>query len=324
MNTFCNRRRFVAGAAVLATSTAWAQASYPAKGPIRVIVPLPAGGAADVSTRIVTSALQAQLGQSVIVDNKPGGSFTIGMNALAQAPADGYTLFYVNTGMCTAQAALRKYDMLKALVPISSIGTMPAVLSVPAASPIRSVKELVAMAKAHPGTLNYGSVGLGSLEHLWGSRFAREQGVEMVHIPFKGMPDAVLALSAGEIQLLPLILSLALPHVQKGLVRPLAVLDAQRHPLLPDVPTMREAGFDAMPVAFWGGLAAPAGAPAAVIDQLHRAIVAALRDSALQDKLKVMGTLPVVSDSPQAFRRQIEGELRWMTAAVKDANLQLN
>lgn len=329
MTTFFNRRQALAsmaalGAGALGPASLFAQEAYPSKGPIKVIVPLPAGGAADASARILTAALQTQMKQSIIIDNRPGGSFVVGMNAIAQAPADGYTLMHINPGMCAAQAALKKIDLLKTLTPISLMGTMPTVLVVPASSPIRTAKDLVAAGAAKPGSLNYGSVGLGSLEHLWASNFSKRNGLDAVHIPFKGMPDAATNLVSGEIQFLPLIVAVALPFVQKGMLRALAVIDTQRHPALPDVPTIKEAGFEEPHLVFWGGLAAPKGTPDAIVAQLRESIAAAVATPEVKAKLSNIGTTPMSSASAQAFEARIAQELAWMNAAVKSANLQLS
>jgi tripartite-type tricarboxylate transporter receptor subunit TctC len=329
MKTPIPRRQALASLAALGASAfgvphVLAQEAYPTKGPIKLIVPLPAGGAADASVRILTATLQAQMKQSFVVENRPGGSFVIGMQAIAQAPADGYTLIHINPGMCAVQAALKKIDLLKTLTPISIMGTMPTMLVVPASSPIKSVKELIAAGKAKAGTLNYGSVGTGSLEHLWSSNFSKRQGLDAVHVPFKGMPDAATALASGEIQFLPLVLSVAQPFVQKGMMRALAVIDSQRHVAFPDVPTLKELGYDEPPLVFWGGLAAPKGTPAAIVEQLRHNMATAIAHPDVKAKLAGIGTTAMSSPSPQAFEALVAQDLAWMTEAVKQANLQLN
>lgn len=309
------------GIGMLAPLHAFAQESYPARGPVKVFVPLPAGGAADVTARVVVASLQTQLKQTFIVENRPGASFAIGMQALAQAPADGYTLLHINNGMCAAQAALKKIDMLATLAPISLMGTTTTVLSVPASSSFKSLKDLLA---AKPGSLNYGSVGLGSLQHLWCSQFSKRHGLDAVHVPFRGAPEAATALAGGEIQFMPLNLPLAMPLIQRGQVRPLALTDIQRHPALPDVATTRELGDDAPPLVFWGGFAARRGTPAATVAVLRTAIATALAQTEVATRLLALSTTPVGSDSPASFEGVIERELAWMGEAVKNANLQLN
>lgn len=328
MNHPIDRRQLLAtltslGAGVLATPRVLAQEAYPSKGPVKVFVPLPAGGAADATARMVVASLQAQLKQTFIVENRPGASYALGMQAMQQAQADGYALMHINTGMCAAQAALKKIDLLKTLAPISLMGTMPAVLAVPAASPFKTVKDLVDAGAAKPGSLTYGSVGIGSLEHLWPSEFSRKHKLDAVHVPFKGGPDAVTALAGGEIQVMTPVLALAFPMMQKGLIRPLALLDHQRHAMLPNLPTLKEAGYDMPPVVFWGGFAAVRGTPAPVIEQLRAAIAVAVADADVKSKLMAIGTT-AFTNTPQAFEALITHELGWMGEAVKAANLQLN
>jgi tripartite-type tricarboxylate transporter receptor subunit TctC len=329
MTTSIHRRHVLAslaamGAGAFGPLQALAQEAYPGKGPIKLIVPLPAGGAADATVRVLGAALQTQMKQSFVIDNKPGGSFVIGMQAIAQAPADGYTLMHVNPGMCAAQAALKKIDLLKTLTPISAMGTMPALLVVPASSPIKSVKELIAAGTAKPGSLNYGSVGIGSLEHLWCSNFSKRNRLDAVHVPFKGMPDAATALASGEVQFLSLVQILALSFIQKGMMRALAVIDNQRIAALPNVPTLKELGYDEPPLVFWGGLAAPKGTPPAIIEMLRENIAAAVANPEVKTKLAGMGTTAMSSPTSAAFEAQITQELAWLTDAVKAANLQLN
>ncbi|MFO1220518.1 MAG: tripartite tricarboxylate transporter substrate binding protein [Burkholderiaceae bacterium] len=328
MPRFIERRQFIASMAALGTTglvglPARAQEAFPTKGPIKVIVPLPAGGAADATARMVVASLQAQLKQTFIVDNRPGASYAIAMQAMRQAPADGYTLIHVSSGMCAAQVTLKKIDLLETLAPVSLMGTMPAVLLVPASSPFKSVKDLVDAGAAKPGSLAYGSIGIGTLEHLWPSQFSKANKLDAVHVPFKGGPDAVTALAAGEIQFMTPALALGLPMIQKGLIRALALLDKQRHPLLPDVPTLQELGHDMPSLVLWGGFAAVRGTPAPVIEQLRAAVATAVADADVKSKLIGIGTT-AFSSTPQAFEALITQELGWMNAAVKAANLQLN
>jgi len=329
MKTFTDRRQFLASMAALGAGTlgpagAWAQDGYPAKGPIKLIVPLPAGGAADASARVLTYALQNQMKQSFVVDNRPGGSFVIAMQAMAQAAADGYTLMHIYPGMIAAQVALKRFDMLKSLTPISLIGSMPAVLVTPASSPYKTVQDLVAAARAKPGSVNYGSVGPGTIEHLWSSNFSKRHGLNAVHVPYKGMPDATTALVTGDIQYLGLAMALTLQFAQKNMIRPLAVIDSQRHPSMPDVPTLKEAGFDDPPLVFWGGVAAPKGTPSAIVEKLREQIAVAVASDDVKTKFAGMGTTPLSSPTVQSFENLVSKELAWLTEAVKDANLQLN
>lgn len=323
-----DRRQFiaglVAGATGAAASGAWAQDSYPAKGPVRLIVPQPAGGAADASARMLAALLQERLKQVFIIDNRPGASFLLGMQGIAQAAPDGYTLMHINPGMCAAQASLKKFDLRKTLAPISLSASAPAVLCVPAASPARTARELLAFGHANPGKLNYGSVGIGTLEHLWCHNLSKEHGLEAVHIPFKGMPDAATALVGGDVQFLPTVYPVAAPLVQKGLIRPLAMLDDRRHRGMPDVPTLKELGIAAPNLVFWSGIAAPAGTPAAIVELLRREIAGAASDTGYRERLEGIGATALGSETAQSFDKLIEDDLTWLNAAVKAANLQLN
>ena len=329
MKTSIHRRHVLAslaalGAGALGSTNVLAQDAFPSKGPIKVILPLPAGGAADATARVLTAAMQTQMKQSFVIDNRPGGSFVIAMQAIAQAPADGYTLLYIYPGMVAAQVSLKKFDMPKTLTPVSLMGTMPAVLVAPASSPYKTLKEMVDAGAAKAGSLNYGSVGPGTIEHLWCSEFSKHNRMDAVHVPFKGMPDATTALVSGEIQYLPLAMALALQFAQKGMLRPLAVLDTKRHPAMPNVPTIKEAGFDEPPLVFWGGLAVPKGTPAAIVERLRSEIATAVANDEVKGKLSGMGTTPFSSPSAQSFEDLISSELKWLTEAVKNANLQLN
>jgi tripartite-type tricarboxylate transporter receptor subunit TctC len=322
-----DRRTFIASLAMAgaAAGPAMAQDGFPGKGPLRLIVPLPPGGAADVSARLLVATLQERMQRTFIVDNRPGGSFSIGMQAFAQAVPDGTTLMQINIGMCAAQAALGRFDLQKALVPVSLIASAPAILCVSAAqSRAQTVQDLIASGRARPGTLNYGSVGVGTMEHLWGHAFSREHALGAVNIPFKGMPEAATALVGGEVQFLSLIYPVAAPLVQKGLLRPLAMLDARRHPALPDLPTLKELGVTAPDLVFWAGIAVPAGTPAAVVELLHREIAAVAQDAGYREKLAGIGAVALSSATPAEFARLVDDELRWMAASVKAADLRLS
>ena len=308
MNASTNRREFLASIAALSagslsSTAALAQEAYPGKGPIKVIVPLPAGGGADVSVRLVAASMQNTLKQSIVVDNRPGGSFVVAMQAIAQAPADGYTLIQIYPGMLAAQASMKKFDILKSLTPISLMGSTPALLAVPASSPYKTVKDLVNAGVAKQGSLNYGSVGPGTIEHLWCSEFSKHNNMEAVHVPFKGMPDAATALINNEIQFLPLNMVLALQFVQKNMIRVLAVLDTQRHPAMPNVPTIKEAGYNEPPQVFWSGLAAPKGTPAAVIEKLREHISMAVTSDELKTKFQSMGITSLASPRSNPLSR---------------------
>ena len=297
-----------------------AQAAFPNK-PVRIIVPLPASGAADVSVRILSEFLQQPLGQSLVVENRPGGIYQIGIQAITSAPADGYTLIHINATMCAVQASLKRFDMLKQLIPIASMGSTDAMLCIANNAPFKTTQEMVAWAKANPGKLNYGSTGPGSMEHLSMVSIMQRVGITGNNIPFKGGPDGALALAQGE------ILAMALPApliIQfKDKIRPVVALTEQRIGFLPDLPTAKEQGLDIPTVSYWGGLAAPAGTPASVIETLEKALGVALKNPALSQRYVPLGLNAKFAGS-SAFKSTIEKDLQWLGDAVKSANLQLS
>ena len=322
--TQLHRRHFIAAAiaAGICPTFALAETPYPNK-PIRIVVPLPAGGAADSGARVVASSLQTQLKQPVIIDNKPGGTYVIGMQSTTVAPADGYTLIALNTGMAAAQATQKRFDLLKSLTPVTLAGRTPCLFVVPAKSGFASMADVVAFAKANPGKLNYGSVGIGALEHLWATMFSKAMGIEITHVPFKGMPDALTALVQGEIHFIPAVLPSASPFVQKGMIRSLGVISDKRLPEMPDMPTLKEQGIAVPPMEFWSGYAVPAGTPAPVVELLRKEIGLVLNDPSVREKFKALGTTVAVSDKPGDFARLIANELDWMRTTVKTANIRL-
>lgn len=318
-------RRHLLAAAIaigIAPGFALAQSAYPSK-PIRIVVPLPAGGAADAGARLLATSLQAQMKQPVIVDNKPGASFIIGMQAVTTAPADGYTLIALNTGMTAAQVTMKKFDLLKSLTPVTIVGRTPCLLVVSGKSNFSSMADLIAFSKANPGKLNFGSVGIGSLEHLWVTMFSKAVGIEVTHIPFKGMPDALTALAQGEVHFIPAVYPAAAPFVQKGMLRSLGVISDKRFASMPEMPTLKEQGINVPPMEFWSGYAVPAGTPAPIVEQLRKEIAVALSDPAMREKFTALGTTVVTSDTPADFSKLIGTDLNWISATVKAANIHL-
>lgn len=312
----------VAGAATLALP-AFGQSDYPAR-PIKIIVPLPAGGVADISVRSVADRLQTTLKQPVVVENKPGGLFAIAMQAVTSAPADGYTLLHVNVGMLAVQAALKRYDLLKQFVPITEANFGPTVLFASVKAPFTTVAEMIAYGRANPGKINYGSIGPGSIEHLLGHSLSKAGGFEATNVPFKGGPDAAMSLIQGDIHILPSIYQLGKQFVEKGQLRILGVFADQRLAALPDVPTVKQVGLDAPNMTYWGGYAAPAGVPAPIIETLRREIAAAVMFPAVRERTEAGGSLASSSASSADFIKKIAYDLDWMSGAVKSANLNLS
>ncbi|MFS2050708.1 Bug family tripartite tricarboxylate transporter substrate binding protein [Variovorax sp. Varisp41] len=291
--------------------------------PLKIIVPLQAGGSADTSTRLIANSLQRRIAQPVIVDNKPGGSFVIGMQALATAPPDGQTLISINTGMMAAQVTMKRYDMLKSLAPVSQYSKTPTLFVVPARSRFGSFSELLAFAAANPGRLNYGSVGTGGLEHLWVTMLGRTTGAGFTHIPFKGMPDAITALVQGELDFVPCVMSSALPFVQKGSLRALCVLSDERTPALPALPTLKEQGVSMPPMEFWSGLAAPRGTPLPVLEQLRREVIAVMDEPEMKRRMADRGASVVTSASAEAFAQLMQADWSWMSKVALEAGIRV-
>jgi len=297
-----------------------AQAAFPNKL-IRIIVPLPASGAADVSVRMLAESLQQPLGQSILVENKPGGVYQIGVQAVASAPADGYTLIHLNATMCAVQASLKRFDMLKQFIPVGYMGSTDTMLCISNSAPFKTTQEMIAWGKANPGKLNYGSTGPGSMEHLSMVSIMQRVGITGSNIPFKGGPDGALALAQGEIHAMPLAAPLIIQFKDK--FKPIIALSEQRIPFLPDLPTAKEQGMDIPTVNYWGGLAAPAGTPASVIETLEKAMSVAVNNPALVQKYVPLGLMAKFAGSA-SFKATIEKDLQWLGEAVKSANLQLS
>jgi len=297
-----------------------AQAAFPNK-PVRIIVPLPASGAADVSVRILTEFLQQPLGQSLVVENRPGGVYQIGIQAITSAPADGYTLIHLNATMCAVQASLKRFDMLKQLIPVGYMGSTDSMLCISNNAPFKTTQEMIAWGKANPGKINYGSTGPGSMEHLSMVSIMQRVGITGNNIPFKGGPDGALALAQGEIHAMALAAPLIIQFKDK--FRPIIALSEQRIPFLPDLPTAKEQGMDIPTVNYWGGLAAPAGTPASVIETLEKAMSVAVNNPAMTQKYVPLGLTAKFAGS-SAFKAIIEKDLQWLGEAVKSANLQLS
>ena len=297
-----------------------AQAAFPNK-PVRIIVPLPASGAADVSVRMLGEFLQQPLGQSIVVENRPGGVYQIGVQAVATAPADGYTLIHLNATMCAVQASLKRFDMLKQFIPVGYMGSTDTMLCIANSAPFKTTQEMIAWGKANPGKINYGSTGPGSMEHLSMVSIMQRVGITGNNIPFKGGPDGALALAQGEIHAMPLAAPLIIQFKDK--FKPIIALSEQRIPFLPDLPTAKEQGMDIPTVNYWGGLAAPAGTPASVIETLEKAMSVAVNNPALVQKYVPLGLMAKFAGSA-SFKATIEKDLQWLGEAVKSANLQLS
>ncbi|WP_198083448.1 tripartite tricarboxylate transporter substrate binding protein [Variovorax sp. E3] len=294
---------------------------YPHK-PVRLIVPFPPGGSVDLVARLVSKSLQDALKQPFVVDNKPGASGNVGAAYVAKAPPDGYTLLVGSAGVFAANQFLYvnpPFDPLQAFAPIMRIVDQPNILVVGHQSPIHSVSELIALAKARPGKLTFGSASVGSAQHLSTEIFMQQAGVELLHVPYKGGAPALVDLMGGQIDMLFDTSPTALPYAKSGKLRALAITSRQRSPLLPDVPTMKEAGLPDFEVVTWTGIAAPAGTPRAVVDRLNAVIKTALRGE-LRRQLEETSLIPV-GDSPEDFREFMRKDADSYARLVKAAKI---
>jgi tripartite-type tricarboxylate transporter receptor subunit TctC len=286
---------------------------YPNR-PIRLIIPFTPGGSTDILGRMVAQKLTAALGTQVIVDNRPGAGGTIGVDLVAKSAADGYTLVMGHIGTFGVNPSLYPklpYDAIKDFQPITLVAMVPNLLSVSVKLPAKSVKELIALAQAKPGTLNYGSGGNGSAAHLASEYFKLMTKTDIVHIPYKGTAPAVTDLISGNISLVITGVPPQLPHIKSGRIRALAVATAKRLPLLPELPTISEAGVPGYEATQWYGVLAPAGIPKPILTRLNAEIVKAVKGQDIIDRLATEAAEPV-GNTPEEFGAFIKKEIaRW-------------
>lgn len=299
-------------------------ADYPTE-PIKLVVPFAPGGSVDTVARILGQALTKELGQSIVVENRAGAGGNIGFETVARAKPDGYTLLMASSPLAVNISLYKSlgYDPVKSFAPISLIALQPNVLVVNPELPVKTVAELTAYAKANPGTLNFGSAGLGASQHLSGELFMRRTGTEMVHVAYRGGGPAMTDLVAGRIQLMFETIPSSIPYITSGQLRPLAVTVDKRSAQLPDVPTMAEAGVADFVSRGWLGMAAPAGTPQPIIDQLNAAVVKALADPAVSKRLTELGLL-VEGSSPAEFTRFLDADISSFRTLITEANITLN
>jgi len=294
-------------------ASAFAQAGYPTK-PVTIVVPFAAGGTTDILARIIGQALTTELGQSVIVDNRAGAGGNIGGAIAAKAPADGYTLFMGTVGTHAINASLYKkmpFDPVKDFAPLTRVANVPNLLVANPAQPYKTVKELIAYAKANPGKVNFGSSGNGSSIHLSGELFKSLAKVDMVHVPYKGSAPAVTDLLGNQIGIMFDNMPSAIQHVRSGKLVPIAVTTAKRSPELPNVPTIAEAGVPGYEATSWFGMFAPAGTPAPVLAKLNTALVKVLNQAEVKKKINEQGA-ETYSETPEQFAAFIKTEsVKW-------------
>ena len=315
-----------AGFALLALSVAYAaaaQSPYPNKA-VRILVPFPPGGPADALARIIGDHLSQSLGQPFVVENKPGAGGNIGMEQGAKAPPDGYTLTLAAVGNLTIAPSLYSklpYDAAKDYAPISVLATVPNILITAPTVPAKTLRDLITLAKARPGTLNFASPGNGSGAHLAGELLKNMAGIDIVHVPFNGVGPAMTAVLAGDVQLFFAQSSAALQYINTGKVTALGVAGAKRMTAAPELPTLAEAGLPNFEVTSWYGLVAPAGTPSAIVERLNNEIVKALANPDVRVKLAGLGAEPV-GNSPGEFAAMQKSEAARWAKLAKEANLR--
>jgi len=313
----------LAAAFAVSPQLAAAQA-YPGK-PIRFIVPFAPGGGNDILGRVVAQKLHEAFGVPVIVDNRPGAGGTLGTDLTAKAPPDGYTILINNLSVAVNVTLYSKlpFDPLKDLQTISLVGRQPNILVVHPTLPAKSWKQLYALAKARPGQLSFSSGGVGSSSHLAGELLKVISGIDMVHVPYKGMGPALVDLISGQVQLSMSTMASALPHIRNQRMRPLAVSTGQRVAVVPDVPTLQEAGLRDYEHSTWYGLYVPAGTPRPSVDRLSAAVSKVVSSADVKQRFSTQGVEPA-SNSPDEFRSFLTAEIAKWAKVVKAAGLRAN
>lgn len=314
-----------AAAALIAPSAIWAAGTYPER-PIRILVPFQPGSTPDIWARTIGSALTTRLGQPIVVENMPGAGGSIGASALKRAAPDGYTLgLFANTQAITVHTfSTPPYELTTDFVAISQLGGGPSLLTVPASSPIRTAKDLIAALKAKPGEMTYGSGGNGSIAHLAVEQLLRETGTKALHVPYKGAPDIVSSQLSGQTQFGIPVLGTALTFVKNGKLRALAITSEKRSSFLPDVPTLVEALPPGFLLNNWSGVFAPAKTPAPIVNRLNKEINAILRSGALDELAKGMGSDINTADSPAEFQKFVNAEDKRFGDLIKDIGLKVD
>ncbi len=330
-------RRFIRGVAAkmivtlclltciaLVSNASFAQSSWPGK-PITIIVPFPPGGATDALARAVASRLAPILGQPVIIDYKPGAGATLGATIAAKAPADGYTLLMGAVHHTIAANVYKNlsYDFQKDFVPITIVGVVPNILVVNSNKSIYNVKELVAQAKSEPNKLSYGSNGNGTAQHLIATQFQMLTGTALLHVPYKGSAPLTTDLLGGQIDMSFDASTSTLPHIKAGKLRALAVITPKRSNLLPQVPTLAEAGVPGITITTWFGLLAPAGTPKPIANLLHNAVIKAMQSPEFKAQLEDAGAEPV-GNTQEEMAKQISDEIEKFATIIRIGKITAN
>jgi tripartite-type tricarboxylate transporter receptor subunit TctC len=317
-------RTILVGAALALPSAVAAQTdNYPSR-PIRVVVAFTAGGTTDIIARLVGKKLTDAWGPAVIIDNRPGAGGNLGSNVVAKAAPDGYTLLIGSVGPLAINATLypdMPYDHLKDFVPICLVASVPNMLVVHPSVPVHSVQDLIDLARAKPGTLNYGSTGNGTTGHLSGELLNGRAKIGLVHVPYRGA-TAVTDLLGGQVQLMFATIPSVIQHVRAGRLRAIAVTSSRRSPALPDIPTVAESGFPGFEAGSWFGFVAPTGTPEPIIRKLHEQIAAIVRMRDINEQLASQGADPVGS-TPEEFGQYMQSETEKWAKVVRASGIRL-
>jgi tripartite-type tricarboxylate transporter receptor subunit TctC len=298
---------------------------YPNK-PIRLVVPFPPGGPNDIIGRVVGQKMQELLGQTIVIDNRPGAGGTLGTDNVAKSEPDGYSIAIASAGALAINIALQEkilYDPLKELAPITLVAKVPEVLVASTTVPVANVRELVALAKAKPGTINYGSTGPGSMPHLAGELLRTSAHIDIVHVPYRGAAPAVNDLLGHQVDIIFLDLPVLLPQIEAGAIKPLAVGSRLRVKWLPNLPTMSEIGYPQIEADNWYGMVAPARTQRAIVMKLNGAAVAAMRAPEVQAKLSSQGAI-LIGSTPEEFAAYMESEIHKWAKVVQAAGIKIN
>ncbi len=297
---------------------AWGQA-WPNK-PIRMVVAFPPGGPTDIVSRVIAQRLSEQLGQQVIIDNKPGAGGNIAAELIANAPADGYTLFYNTSAIVIGPALYSKvnYDTLKDFAPVALTASVPMVLAVNPNLPVRSVKEFLDLARSKPGQLNYSSSGTGTITHLASAMLSTQTGIQTQHVPYKGSAPGLVDLASGQTQFMIDTINTVLPYVRDGRLRGLAVSSMKRSSVLPDLPTLHESGLSGFDASAWQGIVAPAATSSDIVQRLNAEVNKALAHPEVRAKLAAQGA-DVLGGTSAEYAAHLRSELPRWAKAVKDS-----
>ncbi len=305
---------------VALTATAAAQ-DYPTK-PVRLIIPFPPGGSNDVVGRMIATQLSEKLGKQVIVDNRAGAGGVIGTEVAANSPNDGYTLLIISIAhTVNPWLYTLKYDPIKSFTPVGILASGPNVVAINPGLPVNSIKELIALAKKEPGKLQYASAGVGSFQHLGGELFKLEAGVDLLHVPFKGGGPSMIDVIGGHTKIVFSSLVQTTPHLKSGKLKALATGGDKRSPVLPDVPTVAEAGVPTYRAVNWWGIVAPAGTPQPIVAKLHKAIGEVQNSPAVKEQFAREGA-DIVQMSSEEFGKFIQTEMTKWQRVVKEGNIK--